>query len=378
MVSVVVLLTVGLLAAVTHLGGPARSKVPLVIDQDVAAATATLRHAGYVVHIETHPEDRKPGGIVVAQDPAGGASVKKGAAVRLKISGNTAKLAVPSVVKLDKTDAIAAIQAAGLVANVIEQKNDGVAAGTVFLQAPDATTAVDKGSTVTVTVSTGTVPPVAPPASQPATTSSPNTVSPVPTRTSPTVQPPRPPPTSGPLDNCNHDNLVVNGSFDNGFNGWAVTSGTPRTVTYGQTGFQAPPADYLGSSYAFGGPGGSAAGVAASLEQAVSLAPCQSGVAAGGKVLQYGGWLGGYLGQEDTVELTLHFRAGGRTLDETCTLIGPTAADRGGTTRMLEIGASACPIPPSATAAILQVRFTWDGTGVESDGSYDNAYLYVG
>jgi hypothetical protein len=158
-VSVVVLLVLGVLVGVSRGRGPARRAVPGVVDRDVAAATLALRTAGFVVETETKPEEARPGGIVVAQDPAGGASVKKGATVRLSVSGNTGKLAVPSVVNLNRTDAVAAIEAAGLVANVVEQRNDGTPAGTVFVQSPDPTTAVDKGATVTITVSTGTAPP---------------------------------------------------------------------------------------------------------------------------------------------------------------------------------------------------------------------------
>jgi hypothetical protein len=90
-------------------------------------------------------------------------------------------------------------------------------------------------------------------------------------------------------------------------------------------------ADYLESSYAYGGPGSS--GVVAVLEQVVDLS--------------------------------------------SCSLSDPTAADRGGATTMLEIGAAPCPVPAAATAAIYQARFTRDAAGSESDGSYDNAYLHV-
>jgi hypothetical protein len=161
-VSVVLLLALGVLAGVTRAGAPARRTVPGVVDRDLTFATATLRTAGFVVHTEQKPDPGRPEGIVVAQEPAGGASVKKGAAVTLSVSAGSGKQAVPSVVKLSKDDAVAAIQGAGLVADVVEQKNDGVAAGTVFQQSPDPATAVDKGSKVTITVSTGTATPSAP------------------------------------------------------------------------------------------------------------------------------------------------------------------------------------------------------------------------
>ena len=208
----------------------------------------------------------------------------------------------------------------------------------------------------------------------------PGTVGPVPTMTTIGPLPKIPTPTTAPPPNaatCSHSNLIVNGSFEGGLSSWTVKAGAPRTVAYGTPDYQARPADYLGGSYAFGGPGASA-GVSAVIEQVVSLAPCQAGIAAGGKAMNFGGWLGGYRQQQDTVRLVLSYRAGARPLDQACTLLGPTAADRGGATTMIEIGAPLCPIPAAATVAVLEVSFTSDGTGVESDGSYDNAYIYVG
>lgn len=224
---------------------------------------------------------------------------------------------------------------------------------------PGPTGPIDPGSTVATTTGPGT------------------TVRPPPPPPTPPVRATPPRPTAAP--GCSSDNLIdATGSFEGGLAGWRVTAGQPRTVTYDQPGTQPHPnADYLGSSYALGGPG-STSGVVASLEQVASLAPCQAGVAAGGKGMNFGGWLGGSGNQGDTVVLVVFFRAGGRALDPTCTLNGPTAADRGGVTTMVEIGAPPCPIPTAATEVGLRILFTSDGSGGGSDGSYDNAYLFVG
>lgn len=174
---------------------------------------------------------------------------------------------------------------------------------------------------------------------------------------------------------CSGANLVVNGSFEDVLSGWTVKLGAPRSVRYDQPGLQPhPPADYLGSSYAVG----DASGAAAMLEQEMSLAPCQAGIAAGGKNLYVGGWMGGYLRHEDTIQVSVLFRAAGKTFEGLCTADGPTAAERGGVTKMIETGAGPCPIPSTATSAIFQVRFTSDGTGGESTASFDNAYVKVG
>lgn len=159
---VVILLTTAVLVAVTGSGEP-RRKVPTVVDQDLASATATLRRIGFVVRTETRPDDTKPAGIVLAQSPMGGASAKMGTPIKLAVSIATAKPRVPFVLTLSSANATTVIQGAGLVASPVEQRIDSIAAGTVFLQSPVASTEVEAGSTVRITISTGVAKPPAVP-----------------------------------------------------------------------------------------------------------------------------------------------------------------------------------------------------------------------
>lgn len=151
--SVAVLLLIAVVVGLTRSDGSS-PKVAGVVGQDVVPATATLKRAGFAVQTEEKPDPTRPAGVVVAQDPAAGTSLRKGATVRLSVSSNGSKVAVPSLLKLNRADAVAAIAAAGLRAN-IDERNDAAPVGVVFRQSPDPDTSVDRDSTVTLTVSTG-------------------------------------------------------------------------------------------------------------------------------------------------------------------------------------------------------------------------------
>ncbi|MGI8684578.1 MAG: PASTA domain-containing protein [Acidimicrobiales bacterium] len=156
----VIVLVAGVLAA-TSGGGSSGITLPSVVGKDVAVATATLRKAGLVARTEEQPGDGIAAlGAVVSQDPKSGTSVRKGRTVNLVVAGAVVTLPVPAVVALDRAAAVASLEGAGLVVDVVEQKNDGIAAGTVLLQAPEPATVVNKGSTVLLTVSTGTATPI--------------------------------------------------------------------------------------------------------------------------------------------------------------------------------------------------------------------------
>jgi serine/threonine-protein kinase len=126
-----------------------------VVGKPLSEATVALDQQGFAVTTQDGNDPSKPGGIVLSQDPAAGASVAKGSTVKLVVNTATNKVEVPRVISLPQADATKAITDAGLVAQVVFQKNPAVSAGLVFVQTPDPKTQADKGSTVTITVSTG-------------------------------------------------------------------------------------------------------------------------------------------------------------------------------------------------------------------------------
>ncbi|MBA3654110.1 MAG: PASTA domain-containing protein [Actinobacteria bacterium] len=135
--------------------GPIVKEVPAVEGQDVADARAALTEAGFKVAVVTRQDDSAPADRVLRQDPAAGTKVPEGATVSLTVSGGKAKVAVPGVVGQDADTATAAIFRAGLVTRRANESSNTVPEGRVIRQSPPAGTQVDKGTSVTIVVSTG-------------------------------------------------------------------------------------------------------------------------------------------------------------------------------------------------------------------------------
>jgi serine/threonine-protein kinase len=150
--------------------GPVLIEVPTVEGQDVADARNALVEAGFKVNIVNREDNNEPANRVLDQNPAGGTKAAEGATVTLTVSAGKTKVAVPNVVGQDEDSANAAIFNAGLKTRRTTEASDTFAAGTVIRTNPPAGSQVDKGSTVTMVVSSG-------PESEPTTTTPPATTS---------------------------------------------------------------------------------------------------------------------------------------------------------------------------------------------------------
>ena len=96
---------------------------------------------------------------VLAQDPAPDTEVPTGSGVDLVLSAGPAQVEVPEVRDLPEPDAVAALEAAGLVVTVTETRaNDNIAPGDALRTEPEAGTLVDPGSGVTLILSAGPAP----------------------------------------------------------------------------------------------------------------------------------------------------------------------------------------------------------------------------
>ena len=162
---VVLLLLLFLLARLLGFGGAdsAALKVEVndVVNRSFDDANRILRAKQFSVVRVDRPDDSAAPGTVVDQDPKGGTAADKGSEVRLFVAVATGKVEVPSVVNLKQAEAEAMLREAGLEPRVEAVKNTTVGEGFVFEQDPTASTAVDKGSRVTIRVSTGDgLPPV--------------------------------------------------------------------------------------------------------------------------------------------------------------------------------------------------------------------------
>jgi eukaryotic-like serine/threonine-protein kinase len=134
---------------------PGDVTVPRVVGQDVASATSELRAAGLKAGVDRVASSR-PVDEVLAQDPGGGDQAKDGSTVTLTVSSGPGQVSVPSVVGLGEQKAGATLTDAGLVIDrVVRQADDTVPSGRVIRTSPAAGASVDRGSNVTLVVSSG-------------------------------------------------------------------------------------------------------------------------------------------------------------------------------------------------------------------------------
>jgi serine/threonine-protein kinase len=128
--------------------------VPGVIGQDLEAATAALEAEGFEVAtaFEAAPE---PANQVINQDPAPGEEADAGSTVTLTVSQGPDPVVVPDVTGMTATEANQALVAEGFIVNSVPEENDEVEEGRVISQDPAGNAEVPPGSTVTITVSSG-------------------------------------------------------------------------------------------------------------------------------------------------------------------------------------------------------------------------------
>ena len=110
---------------------------------------------GFKVAQKGKSSDTVPEGQVISQDPTAGTSTDKGSNVTLTVSRGLAQVTVPNVINLPEGEARRQIEGAGFVASVDNAPSATIAAGTVISQDPGANRKADKGSTVTIVVSSG-------------------------------------------------------------------------------------------------------------------------------------------------------------------------------------------------------------------------------
>jgi beta-lactam-binding protein with PASTA domain len=127
--------------------------VPNVTSQPLQKAQTTLTNAGFGTQVKrvasSHPKD-----IVITQSPAAGVTAAAGTTVQLAVSSGAKPVTVPQVVGQTQGSAVNALTAAGLKP-VLHNVGSSKPAGTVVAQKPPAGQEVDKGSKVTLNVSTG-------------------------------------------------------------------------------------------------------------------------------------------------------------------------------------------------------------------------------
>jgi len=152
--------------------------------------------------------------------------------------------------------------------------------------------------------------------------------------------------------------------------GWTTIEGAPAVVRYGTSGYPTPdgpgPADRQ-ANFLSGGDS-----PRTRLVQTITL-PEQESIDAGTATFDLGGWLGGYLDQDDGVRFSCEFLGvAGPPLG--LAVLGPvSAAERGGGTGLWERRTSGV-VPPGSRQARVLLLFTRTG-GTANDGYADSLSL---
>jgi eukaryotic-like serine/threonine-protein kinase len=134
---------------------PNQVDVPNVIGRTSATASQILQNRGFEVQIDPATNADVPRDQVFAQNPRPGDTADEGSVVHLRVSSGPGQAAVPSVVGLSQNDAEKQLQDAGFKTKVAQEFSDTVKKGTVISTTPAVGTLVERGTTVTLTVSKG-------------------------------------------------------------------------------------------------------------------------------------------------------------------------------------------------------------------------------
>ena len=145
---------VGLLILLLLLLKPDQATVPSVVGSEESTAQAVLVRAGFKTDSVVKKSD-SPKGQVVGQDPPGGEQADKGSTITLTVSDGPASVAVPSVAGMSASQAQRKLQNAGFTVRIRKQSSDTVPSGDSIETLPPEGTPVDRGSTVTLVVSSG-------------------------------------------------------------------------------------------------------------------------------------------------------------------------------------------------------------------------------
>jgi eukaryotic-like serine/threonine-protein kinase len=135
-------------------GGPGTVRVPTVRGLPQAVAIEALDKRDLKATVDRRPSESIEKGIAIRTVPAAGEQVDRGERIQLFVSSGPEQVEVPDVTGLSRDSAEDLLTKAGLDP-AVEEKESEEPEDDVISQNPAAGTEVDRGSTVTITVSTG-------------------------------------------------------------------------------------------------------------------------------------------------------------------------------------------------------------------------------
>ena len=134
--------------------GPGETRVPSIKNLPREQAVKDLNQAGFKANVETEPSESVKEGFAIRTVPREGSLVERGQRVTLFVSSGPELVTVPDVVGLSRDSAEGRITSEGLDVAIREEESDE-RVDEVIAQDPAGGSRIDRGETVTITVSTG-------------------------------------------------------------------------------------------------------------------------------------------------------------------------------------------------------------------------------
>ncbi len=139
-----------------HVSAPlAKVAVPDVVGKTKDAATSAIYAGNLLPNISQEPSDTVPADTVIRQSPAGGTMLDPKSEINLVVSAGKGQAVVPNLRGHPSATAANELGAAGFQVATQQAPAYDVGAGDVISSNPPAGTVLDRGSTVTLIISTG-------------------------------------------------------------------------------------------------------------------------------------------------------------------------------------------------------------------------------
>jgi beta-lactam-binding protein with PASTA domain len=154
LVVLLVLVAAGAAWALSHALFGGTTTVPNVVGQSEATATATLKDAGFKVHVNQEYSDQYAAGLVTRQQPSENTKLINGGTVEIWVSQGPKTVTLTNLSGMTATQAAAYLKQNGLIGKELKGRSN-VPIGNVYKQDPPVGTKLQRNDTVTYWVSSG-------------------------------------------------------------------------------------------------------------------------------------------------------------------------------------------------------------------------------
>lgn len=129
-------------------------EVPKVTDLTLEEASLILNNRGFLITIEEAEDPGVPEGRVISQSPPASYRLRKGEAIKLRVSGGSPLVEMPSLVGVSVDEAIRLLSLKGLKpGETTKEPSESVHPDHVISHTPRSGTLIEKGSAVDLIVS---------------------------------------------------------------------------------------------------------------------------------------------------------------------------------------------------------------------------------